>query len=487
MPVIQNDWLTIKGKFGDRTALYALTTAQASLLLSIAPQLEWRKTYRAFGYDFADWDYLQEEVADLQRGLMMPVYIDDLIGKLDELTDAVFSLYCCPDGTIVDLTDGDQYVDRYTEDEPNGVPDNIVSSGYADDDDDWEGFYDYKCMISHIAIESLAQKLDKFEELADSATIGLLSTGAILVVLGTVIGVLSGGTFVIVLVILGGLAAIAEMYQELSEAAEGFFVDAADEVRANAQELACALFAGDGPTESYDLMISKADAILTAPVAAVVQLMNMKADLKALYSGRYNETDVAARLAEIGYETVGYDCSGCDEEPPPTGYHLAYPLEQEGWDLGDDCSNNGSSYDPDTGILILSYTNNSGNSTKFGAEFGISPNQFAEHGWKITYLSASIPGSQKNFSPSNFTLVKGNYKIHESSPGVWWAVGTVLAGYNSENHSGSLWETWADQWPNVKLGDEFVGDMLTFTETPDNSAPTGGYVITLRVQMLVED
>jgi hypothetical protein len=478
MPVIQNDWLAIKAKFGDRTALYALTTAQASLLLSVAPQLEWRKTYRAFGYDFADWDYLQEEVADLQRGLMMPVYIDDLLTRLDELTDAVFSLYCCPDGTPVDLTEGDQYVDQYTEDEANGIPDNIVSSGYADDDDDWDGFYNYKCMVSHVAIESLAQKLDKFEELSDAATIGILSTGAIVVILGTILGVVSGGTFIIVLAILGGIAAVADMYQELGEAAEGFFSDAATEVRENAEALACALFAGDGPSDSYDKMIVKADAILTAPTAAVIRLMNMKADVKALYSGRYDETNVAQRLADLGYDVISYDCD-CPTEPPAEGYEVMIP-ETHIFMAFNGCTNTGSSYNPVTGLLTIdiNVTSSTWEVTQRIFEGpGAGGTFWLVHGYVFHLLSMTSPSSNPRF--------QGHASGQIVSMPSELPVGKAWAGYNVVNHPGApgAWEDWAGQYHHVENSDNNTEYLVL--GKPTGGGTTGAHLFVLKVKIVV--
>lgn len=480
MPVIQNDWLTIKAKFGDRSALYALTTAQASLLLSIAPQLTWEKTYRAFGYDFADWDYLQAEVADLQRGLTMPVYIDDLVSQLKKMTDAIISLYCCPDGTPLDPTDGDQYTDHYTEDEPNGVPTNIVDAGYADDDDDWDGFNSYKCMVSHVTVESLARKLDQFEELADVAAVGMLSVGAILAILGTIIGVISGGTFIIVLTILGGAAAVANLYQEISDATEGFFADAAEEVREYAQDLACALFAGDGPNDSYDKMIVKADEVLTVGTAGLIRLMNLKADLKAMYSGRYGETDVAARLAELGFDVVDFDCD-CPTEPPPTGYELVIP-EWHNFQAFAGCTNTGSNYNPTTGILTIdiNVTSTTWNVTSRLFELdGPAGLPYAYHGAVHSLISMT--------SPTAVPRIQGNLGPNVVNLGSELNVGANWGAYNTDEHPGApaSWEDWVDQYDHVE---NFVAnsEYHSVTVSPGGGT-TGAHVFVFRIKIMVPE
>jgi hypothetical protein len=472
MPVIQNDWVTIKAKMGDRTALYALTTAQASLLLSIAPQLTWRKTYRAFGYDFSDWDYLQAEVADLQRGLMMPVYIDDLIGKLDELTDAVFSLYCCPDGTPLDLTEGNEYVDHYTENEANGVPDNIVSSGYADDDDDWEGFYDYKCMVSHVAIESLAQKLDAFEQLSDNATIGILTTGAIVAIMGTIIGVISGGTFVIVLAILAGIAGVANMYSELTDATEGLFSDAAEEVRDNAEALACALFLGDGADASYSNLLAKAGELLSVTTAGLVGLMNMKIDIKALYSGRYDEQDVAQKLFDLGYQVSGFSCNCADT---PAGYHLVTPTGVGAFQFTN-CNEEDSGYNPETGIVRFDVTSTGGN-WNVKVDFTL-PGAADSHGYIWRLLSANhpedVPAIMWKDSPPG-------YIYHPDDLGV----GEYAAGYDESIHSGAEWDNWVNQYDHVEGGLTFSAKRIRLQDYI--SPQSDRYTYQIRVWYLVAD
>lgn len=454
MPVIQLDWLKIKGRLGDRTALFALTTAQASLLLSISEQLEWRKTYRAFGYDFSDWDYLQAEVADLQRGLMMPVYIDNLVGQLGQMTDAIISLYCCPDGTPLDTTGGDQFTDHYIEDEANGVPDNIITAGYASDDDDWDGFYEYKCMVSHVAVESLAQKLDQFEELADAGAVGMVSLGAILAVLGTVLGIVSAGTFVIVLGILGGAAAVANLYQKITSATEGLFADAAEEVRDESDALACALFQGDGPNDSYDDMIVKATELLTAPTVALIKLMNMKPDLKALYSGRYDQTDVASRLADLGYLVSSYDCSTCGEPDPPPGYHLEFPTAIGTPVWHSNTTNRVVTYDAPTGALHVSFDTLTGN--QFELNLPMADADWITHGQVVKLVAYTGP-TNAHGSP-----------IFTSFPNAI-TIGDKAAGYRSDIHSGSAWDDWMNAFDVQQTYSPNPLD-LTFFESPNQSA-----------------
>lgn len=480
MPVIQNDWLAIKAKFGDRTALYALTTAQASLLLSIAPQLEWRKTYRAFGYDFSDWDYLQEEVADLQRGLMMPVYIDDLIASLGQVTDAIISLYCCPDGTPVDLTDGDQHTDHYTEEEANGIPTNIVNAGYADDDDDWVGFYTYKCMVSHVAVESLARKLDGFEELADAASIGMVSLGTILAVLGTVLGVISAGSFVIILGIIAGAAAVANLYQKVTSATEGLFADSAAEVRANAEALACALFRGDGPEDSYNDMITKADELLSVEAVGLIQLMNMKADLKAMYSGRYGETDVAARLEELGYQVIEYDCD-CPTEPPAAGYEVIIPETHIFMNFSG-CTNTGSSYNPVTGLLTIDI-NVTGTTWYVTQRIfegpGTTGTFWLKHGYVFHLLSFTSPSNQPRFEGHASGQI---VSIPSELP-----VGKAWSGYNVVEHPGApaAWEDWAGQYHHVENSDN-PSEYLKLGK-PTGGGTTGAHLFVLKVKIVVPE
>ena len=76
-------------------------------------------------------------------------FCDDLTTSLADILAAITALECCGEQ---DITDGDQYTDPVVDGEGD-VPQNIIDAGYAEDAADWEGFANYKCMISHLAVD----------------------------------------------------------------------------------------------------------------------------------------------------------------------------------------------------------------------------------------------------------------------------------------------------------------------------------------------
>lgn len=472
MPVPKIDWTELKTRALDRSGLFALTQRQADLLLSMSEVLTWESTFRTAGYDFADYDTLQAEIADAQRGLIMPVYLDDFMDRLDVMTEAILSLYCC-ETSPVDVTDGGQYTDHIIEDLEDGVPQNVVDAGYATDIDDWPGYYDYKCMISYIAVDELAFKLVKFEELATS---GGAALGVIAAILGTVVGIIAGTPFLIVAGIVAGVGLVAAFYDELAESEADRFTDAAEDVLTYKTELACAMFAGDGPAGSYVNLIAKADELLDIDTRLLVRLMNMQADLKLLYSGRYDEVDVAQKLADLGYDIGPFDCASCDFEDPPTGYQLLHPPEDDFVYLNlTTAPDGGSSYDEVSGLLILRANVTDGAAPSWAAKFDTLAGDWGHksnhHGFVMKFLEYTKPVSSGVFNMMEPPSAKHYPNVITS--GEFWA------GYNTSRHSGAAWNDWVNQYDEIDLYDD--GDTnnqqdprLVVTSAPN---PTGIYEI----------
>ena len=304
MPVIQLDWVKLIARFADVTGLYFLTHRQASLLLSLTEQLTWEKTYRAFDYDFDDWDTVQLEVADLQRYLTMPVNLVDLIGYIDEIEELLLALQvtanCC-DGNS-DISDGDLFTDVVV-DGVGDVPQNIIDAGYAEDVDDWDGFDDYKCMISHVIVDSMEAKLRKLAPFVDSAGVII---GGIATLTSIVTVIFSGGLSVLALGLIAATGSTALLYKLLTSGS--FLIGIADDVSDDHDELACAVYNGDGSAGSLASLDDKIDELYDVPVTTILQNLNLGPELKALYAGRYKEQDIAQALVDAGYELIDFDC-----------------------------------------------------------------------------------------------------------------------------------------------------------------------------------
>ena len=306
MPIIQIDWQKVKSKLGDVTALYALTHRQASLLSSLAEQLKWDKTFRVNDYDFSDRDELDADISDLELQLQMPTNLVDIIQYIDEIEGLLRSLEqhanCCDQG---DITDGDQYTDPVTDGEGD-VPQNIIDAGYADDEEDWEGFADYKCMISHVSVDQLEARTREIAAHMDENSTTYEIIGGIAVLTGIITHIFTAGLSTLTIAILTGLGATALLYKylldfELMEAL-------ADDVATNHDELVCAFYNSDGVTGSIAALKDKIDELFSAPQALVLKNLNIDPTVKALYAGRYDQADIAGQLAAAGYETIDFTC-----------------------------------------------------------------------------------------------------------------------------------------------------------------------------------
>jgi hypothetical protein len=207
---------------------------------------------------------------------------------------------CCDEQ---DITDGDQYTDRI-EDGVGDVPQNVIDAGYAEDAADWDGFDDYKCMICHVTVDQLDAKLLEFAPIVNSygaAAGGLAAVAAILaVILGT-------GGLAIVFGMVAGVGAVSLLYESLME---GDLLEIlAAKVVTNHDELACAMYDSDGDVGALVALNDKIDELFTVPEALILKNLNLGPTIKALYSGRYDQQDIADILLDAGYELGDFDCS----------------------------------------------------------------------------------------------------------------------------------------------------------------------------------
>lgn len=305
MARIRIDWKRIR-QLPAEDVLVLLDRQAAGVLLSIMHIFEWEALFRVDDYDFADWDYLQEILSSAEEAIGNPLRLTDLITQLQLMTNAIESLYCCDAGTNIDITDGNQFTEQIEEMETNGVPQGIVDAGYAATTDDWVGYLDYKCMVSNVAFDELKRKLGDMEDLVQTGGIGVAVVAAIATILGTLTG---AGVIVLIAGVATSLGVITALYDELLGAGLGFFENIAGALETQRSDYIKALYCGDGPEGSYTDFLVEVDANLDAVSATVVRLMSTNIDLKILYGGRYDQTSVAQKLADGGYDVENYSCS----------------------------------------------------------------------------------------------------------------------------------------------------------------------------------
>ena len=207
---------------------------------------------------------------------------------------------CCDEQ---DVTDGDRYTDRIVDGVGN-VPQNVIDAGYASGTSDWAGFDDYKCMISHVAVNQMSSKLSEIAEVVNEYGVVFGGVAALASILGVVFAT---GGLAIIFGLLAGVSTLSTLYNALI----GFELlqDLVDKITTNHDALACAIYQSDGDEGALAGLNDKIDELFTLPEALILKNLNNGPTLKALYSGRYEQQDIADALLDAGYELVDFDCS----------------------------------------------------------------------------------------------------------------------------------------------------------------------------------
>jgi hypothetical protein len=273
----------------------------------LATWIAWERDSQKRGQDAAaSW-----KLANIQTWECCSMgYCDDLLTTLQELLAAVKSQEtCCGDQ---DITDGKWYTDEVV-DGVGDVPQNIIDAGYATDAGDWAGFADYKCMISHLAVDHVESF---FREIAPHIS----DTGIVIGGVG-VVGALIGGILTLVGLpisagIIVALGAAAAIWSWITSEGRDAVEDLADEIATNHFALACAIYQGDGVSDSVADFNDEVDALFSPLNAIAIKAIVLEPQLRAMYAGRYEQEDIAQSLADKGYDVYSYSCF-CDEELEP--------------------------------------------------------------------------------------------------------------------------------------------------------------------------
>jgi len=327
MPIVQIDWQSIKEKFGDVTAIYALTHRQASLLLSLSEQLSWEKTFREFGYDFSDKDALDWDIDDLRNNLVSPVdlvdiiqYIDDVESLLQIIADNMANEPgCCPDGV--------QYYPTTPIPGFDTVPQPIVDAGYADDVNDLEGYFDYRCMAGHLFLSNVQEKLDR---------LGPIITGGFLLfnILAGLFTFLTAGIGTAVVVTIAGLAieasTIITLINSLKDVSSLLPPQWADDLEDCRDNIICAMLFADGAEAVRDAFLEQVEACLGEIPAVVIANLNLDPMIEALWYGQQNGIDVAQIMADNDINPGDFTC--CQTETGQLVPHSDFSFGLTGWD-----------------------------------------------------------------------------------------------------------------------------------------------------------
>jgi hypothetical protein len=167
-------------------------------------------------------------------------------------------------------------------------------------------------MISHLAVDHVESF---FREIAPHIS----DTGIVIGGIG-VVGALIGGILTLVgLPISAGiiiaLGAAAAIWSWITSEGRDAVEDLADDIATNHLALACAIYQGDGVSDSVADFNDEVDALFTPLNAIAIKAINIEPQLRAMYAGRYDQEDIAAKLEELEYDVSSYECSCIEQDP----------------------------------------------------------------------------------------------------------------------------------------------------------------------------
>ena len=249
----------------------------------------------------ANWRVALEMTMECWRMACLEQLQEDVSNILKALEDGI----CCPD---MDPTDGDQYTDNI-EDGVGDVPPNIVATDYAVDSEDWDGFDDYKCMVSHIVVDSMEAKFRKLAPHVDEAAAVAGGIAAVAIIISAV---WTGGLSLLLAGLISSLGGVALFYQAMLSGSA--LITLSDKIQTNHGKLACAFYQSDGLTSSLASLEDKIDDLFSLGEAILLKNSGMGLDAKALYGGRYDQVNTAQVLEDNGYELADFDCEECSLE-----------------------------------------------------------------------------------------------------------------------------------------------------------------------------
>lgn len=292
----------------------AYTDELACMMVFYPDKPEYRQAFMGAYFYFGNWLAWERDAdkkgADAARawkdaieatlGCIEMNTCETILSLLTEIRDNT-GIYCCD---AVDITDGDQYTDE-VEDGVGDVPQNIIDAGYATGVSDWAGFDAYKCMISHVMVTNMESQVSKFEDITDTSGAVLGGVAAVAAIAAVILA--SGGTALVLGIVLG-IAGVAGLYAALAEMGEAGLGDLVDDLADNHDILACAIYNADGSAGAVIALQDAIDDNFSATQAILLKNLNISAQLKALYAGRYDAQDIAEKMSDEGYDILDYTC-----------------------------------------------------------------------------------------------------------------------------------------------------------------------------------
>lgn len=374
-------------------------------------------------------------------------YCDDLATTLQALLAATQALECCGDQ---DISDGELYTDDVVDGVGN-VPQNIIDAGYASGPTDWAGFDDYKCMISHLAVNHIETFFREIAPFVSSSGVVIGGIGVVAALLGAILAIVGLPISAGIIVALGASAGI---WTWISTYGKTAVTDLADEIATNHDALACAIYDGDGVADAIDDFNAEVDSLFSAIDAIAIKAVGFQPQLRAMYAGRYDQEDIAEKLDGLGYDVMSYDCSTCDVAGIPEGYHLVYPISIQSFTYVN-CNEEDSGYQASTGTMRMEITSTGGNWKVY--TICNLPGSPSVHGYVFRLLSGNHPEDALQFMLGTVPP----YHVYPAEV----EIGEYAAGYDTGRHSGSEWDDWVASYDSIEnFSDASHGDRFNLQD-----------------------
>lgn len=245
----------------------------------------------------------------LTRECMEMNTCETILALLTEIRDNT-GVHCCD---VVDISGGDRYTDE-VEDGVGNVPQNVIDAGYAEDAADWDGFDDYKCMISHLMVQNLQSSTAIILSRMDGTEAALITVTALAAI---ALAIATAGGAILVYGIMLSVAGVAGLYAAVTLLGAVGLSSLVDNLEDHYDDLVCAIYNADGSLDAVDALKAAIDEHFNIAEAAYLKNLNLGPQLKALYSARYDQQDIAEIMADKGYDTGDFTCD-CEIPTTPT-------------------------------------------------------------------------------------------------------------------------------------------------------------------------
>lgn len=255
----------------------------------------------------------EQAIAETLRALEMGFpdillsYIDEVEDKLDAIAAAIAMSSCCyPNPYDIPLN-----TDPAPEEGVGDVPAPVIGAGYAEDENDWSGWQDYKCDAAHAVVTIMTDQAQKIADAIETA--GVISLGFLVILIGILAaGAVGAAAFILTLVSAATAATTLLLaIQALTDPDD--ISNFAQEFIDNHDALVCAIFQADGPDAAVAAVKDAIDENFSHPgLAAVAKLLMWDKWLATLYAGRWGDNDFAQFVRDS--DVFG---SICDCANPP--------------------------------------------------------------------------------------------------------------------------------------------------------------------------